>query len=186
MPTRLETEIKYSAPRHYIFFDTEENDQLVRKLKPDTPEYFAWLSGLKSFHFEGKEGRFTARREIKKDTHGEYHLKSYWTAYRKHDHKQLRRYLGNTDKLSIATLEDTARHLTEKANTMEPKPKAPRKNPEKRETLLNRIKLRDRTIEEKNKNIEELEKQIEEQKEGMIKMQNKIQQLENQLQTKRL
>lgn len=135
MPARLETEIKCSTPGRYIFFDTEENDALVRKLRPDTPEYFAWLSGLKSFHFTGKEGHFTARQE----TRGK---QTYWSAYRKHDHRQLRRYLGATEKLSIAALEDAARHLTEKVDELEPDPKVPRKRPEKRDTLYARIKLR--------------------------------------------
>jgi hypothetical protein len=178
MPSRLETEIKYTNGKHYIFFDPD-NDQLVRGMKPDTPEYFTWLSGLKSFHFEGKEGRFTARCE----TRGK---QTYWTAYRKANHKQLRHYLGITDKLSITTLEDAARHLTEKVISQEPKMKAPRKRPEKREVLYARIKLRDEALERKDREIEDLKKQLEEQKRGMLKMQTRIQQLENQLMTKRL
>jgi hypothetical protein len=178
MPSRLETEIKYTNGKHYIFFDPD-NDQLVRGMKPDTPEYFTWLSGLKSFHFEGKEGRFTARRE----TRGK---QTYWTAYRKANHKQLRHYLGITDKLSITILEDAARHLTEKAISQEPKMKVPRKKPEKREILYARIQMRDRTIEQRDQEIEMLNGKLEEQKAGMLKMQNRIQQLENQIRTKRL
>jgi hypothetical protein len=182
MPSRLQTEIKHTTGKHYIFFDTEENDQLVRGLKPDTPEYFSWLSGLKSFHFEGREGRFTARQESRAESD-----KSYWTAYRKHNHKQLRRYLGTTEKLTIEALENAARHLTEKASSQKPKAKTPRKRPEKREVLYNRIKLREQTIEQKDQEIKELKRKLEEQKHGIITLQKRIQQLENQrLRTKGL
>ena len=168
MPKRLETEIKYTAGKHYIIFDPD-NDQLVRGMKPDTPEYFTWLSGLKSFHFTGEYGHFTARRETK----------GYWTAYRKANHKQLRHYLGITDKLSITILEDAARHLAERCLSQEPKTKVPRKHPEKREILYARIQMRDRTIEQKDQEIESLNRKLEEQKRGILKMQDRIHQLES-------
>jgi hypothetical protein len=60
MTSRLDTEIKHMTGNHYIFFDTNQ-DELTRKLQPDTPEYFTWLAGLKSFHFSGKNGHFPAR-----------------------------------------------------------------------------------------------------------------------------
>src|SRR5260370_35281323 len=93
MPSRLETEITYTAGKHYLFFDPD-NDELVRGMKPDTPDYFTWLAGLKSFHFSGKDGHFTARREARKNKDGTPRQATYWSAYRKHNHKQLRRYLG--------------------------------------------------------------------------------------------
>lgn len=169
MPSRLETEIKYTAAKHYIFFDTEEHDQLVRGMKPDTPEYFQWLSGLKSFHFEGREGRFTARQENRAESD-----KTYWTAYRKHNHRQLRRYLGATEKLTIETLENAAKHLTEKTFSMKPKTKVPRKRPEKREVLYARLKMREETI-------EELKQKLKNQEEQAARDQTKIQRYETML-----
>ena len=82
-----------------------------RDITPDSPEYFAWLSTLKSFHFEGREGRFTARLEKRKNKDGS--TREYWSAYRKHNKKQLRRYLGQTSNLTIAALEEAAKHLTD-------------------------------------------------------------------------
>ena len=148
-------------------------------LEPETPEYFTWLAGLKSFHFTGEHGHFTARQESRGESD-----KAYWSAYRKHDHKQLRRYLGPTAKLSIATLEDAARRLTDKVSSQPPKEKTPRKRPEKREILYARIEIRDRTIKQKDQEIEALNMKLEEQKTGMLKMQKRILQLENQLRSK--
>src|SRR5437763_14681835 len=73
---------------------------------PDSTEYFTWLSSLSSFHFKGKEGHFTARLEKK-----EHSSKGYWYAYRKAGKQQYRRYLGTTDKLILAHLEDTAAQI---------------------------------------------------------------------------
>jgi hypothetical protein len=169
MPSRLATEIKYSPElKVYIIFDPNQD-----KLKPDTPEYFAWIASLKSFHFEGREGHFTARKEPHKTSRQEY-----WTAYRKANHKQLRRYLGASARLTIEHLETAARHLAQKASDQPPAEKRPRKRPEKREVLHARIEQRDRQI-------AQLKKQLEEQKTDMLKMQNRIQQLENMLRAKR-
>ena len=66
MPSRLETEIKYTAGKHYLFFDPDK-DELTRGMQPDTPDYFTWLAGLQSFHFSGRDGHFTARRETRKN-----------------------------------------------------------------------------------------------------------------------
>jgi hypothetical protein len=60
------------------------------------------VTKFKSFHFEGKKGRFTARLEKRKNKDGT--SREYWSAYR----KQLCRYLGQTSNLTIATLEAAA------------------------------------------------------------------------------
>src|SRR6266566_9331010 len=117
MPSRLLNEIRLSELGNYQLW--EEVDRVTsfkHGLEPDTPEYFSWLTGLKSFHFSGEHGHFTARQDARGS-------QSYWTAYKKHNHKQLRRYLGSTSKLSIATLEDAARHLTGVCNSLPPKEK---------------------------------------------------------------
>ncbi len=145
MTSRLETEIKHTTGDHYLFFDTEEKDELTRKLTPDTPEYFHWLASLKSFHFSGKNGHFTARQETRKNKDGSTREVAYWSAYKKANKKQFRRYLGTTNKLDITTLENAAQHLTT-ITAHQPKVKTPRKNPEKREILYARIKARDETI----------------------------------------
>lgn len=180
MPSRLENEIRFVPElKSYIFYADPDHDQLVRDMKPDTLEYFTWLSTITSFHFSGKEGHFTARKEPQKNIDGSTSRRAYWTAYMKSNGKQLRRYLGTTDKLSIEHLETAGKHLTEKANDQPPAERKPRKRAEKREVLYARIELRD-------KEIAQLKKQIEEQKRSMLKMQARIQQLENMLRAKRL
>ena len=92
----------------YLLMDaTEGSAQSRSHLVPDSPDWFAWLAGLGSFHFNGKCGHFTARQERKQ--RGD----AYWYAYLKaHQHRH-KRYLGTTDKLTLAHLEHTARALHE-------------------------------------------------------------------------
>jgi hypothetical protein len=92
----------------YLFMDEVEGTAQSRPhLVPDSPDWFAWLAGLGSFHFKGKSGHFTARQERKQrgDT--------YWYAYRKAHQQRHKRYLGTTDKLTLDHLERTARVLHE-------------------------------------------------------------------------
>jgi hypothetical protein len=148
MPKRLETRIWLSG-KSYLFSALDENGEVITpEFKADSPEYFAWIAGLTSFHFEGKEGRFTARRETRKNKGGTIRSETYWSAYRKHNHKQLRKYLGTSDKLSIATLEDTAKDLTDRGNALPAKIKTPRKKPIHRAVLMARIAEKDKIIEQ--------------------------------------
>ncbi len=111
----------------YLFMDRLEGSAQVRSnLVPDSPDWFHWLAHLGSFHFQGKSGHFTARQEHKQ--RGD----AYWYAYRKAHTQRLKRYLGTTDKLTLASLEQTAHSLHEAAlsaipedealNTRAPKP----------------------------------------------------------------
>jgi hypothetical protein len=109
---RLYNLIEYVAgtENRYLFMDVLEGTIQARsQLAPDSPEWFAWLSRLGSFHFQGKQGHFTARQERKQrgDT--------YWYAYLKAHQHRLKRYLGMTGKLTLAYLEQTATHLNEDA-----------------------------------------------------------------------
>lgn len=183
MTSRLETEIKYTAANHYIFFDPNQ-DKLTRSLKPDTPEYFTWLSGLKSFHFSGKNGHFTARREPRKNKDGTTPEGTYWSAYKKANKKPFRKYLGTTDKMSIAALENAAQQLTTQTS-QQPKVKTPRKNPEKREILYARIKAREETITHRDQTIGELEQKITSQEQEIKELKASIKRLEAALKTKR-
>ena len=109
----------------------------------------------------------------------------YWSAYRKCNHKQLRRYLGVTSKLSITLLEDAARHLTDVCTTQPPKVKTPRKRPEKREILYARIKVREATIEQRDQTIAELEQKITNQEREIKELKASIRKLEAAAKTKR-
>ena len=83
--------------------------QVKSNLVPDSQDWFTWIARLGSFHFQGKSGHFTARQERKK--RGDV----YWYAYRKAHTQRLKRYLGTTDKLTLAALEQTAGDLHEAA-----------------------------------------------------------------------
>jgi hypothetical protein len=159
MPSRLINEIKLSRLGHYqLWEDVDHVASPKDDIALDSPEYFAWLSTLRSFHFEGKEGRFTARLESRKNNDGS--TREYWSAYRKRNKKQLRRYLGATDKLSISTLEAAAKHLTDVCNSQPVKPSTPRKKPVARAVLQYRIAERDRTIDQLQARVAELEQEL--------------------------
>src|SRR6266567_8704900 len=106
--TRLEHSIEYlkGTQDQYLIFAEGGHAQ---GLTPDTPQWFAWLAALPSFHFQGQSGQFSARQERKRRG------TSYWYAYLKVRHQRLKRYLGTTDTLTLAKLEETASHLHEAA-----------------------------------------------------------------------
>jgi hypothetical protein len=93
----------------YLVMDVLEGVARTRTLLPNTPEWFAWLARLPSFHFTGKSGQFSARQERKQRG------TKYWYAYLKVRNHRLKRYLGTTETLSLAKLEETARLLHEEA-----------------------------------------------------------------------
>lgn len=159
MPSRLVNAIEYVAGG-YMLADLDENKQYRARddIELNSPEYFIWLSTLKSFHFEGREGRFTARLEARKNKDGS--TRQYWIAYRKHNKQQFRRYLGTTDKLTITTLEAAAQHLTDVMASLPAKPSMPRKKPLARAVLLARIAERDRRIEQLQARVEALEQEL--------------------------
>lgn len=105
---RLNTVIeRQSFGEHYFIYDTDTGQQIF---EPDSPGWFTWLAGHKSFHFKGKHGHFTARQEEKKKRDEQTSL-SYWYAYRKAYGQQHKRYLGSTDALTLAKLEEVADEL---------------------------------------------------------------------------
>ncbi len=101
---RLNTVIEYSDGDSYFLYDPDGGHH---SFAPDSPEWFAWLNTLESFHFKGKLGHFTGRCERKK--YGD----TYWYAYRKANQKLYKRYLGATEKLTRTSLEETALALHE-------------------------------------------------------------------------
>ncbi len=108
---RLYTRIEYvrATEDRYILLDaTEGTIKSMEHLERDTPEWFAWLETLRSFHFTGKQGLFTARKDQKKRGKG------YWYAYRKHQKRLFISYLGITEKLTLAHLEEVATALEQK------------------------------------------------------------------------
>jgi hypothetical protein len=75
-------------------------------LTPDSPEWFDWLATLSSFRFVGQLGRFTAYRGG-----SSRHPSRTWSACRYIHHRNYKRYLGVTDRLTIDCLEQGAATL---------------------------------------------------------------------------
>ena len=78
---------------------------------PDSPEWYAWLSSLTSFYYSYADGKrhFTARREKRRpDGTG-----GYWYAYIKQHGRLFKRYLGKSEELTLAHLEEAASALYE-------------------------------------------------------------------------
>ena len=84
----------------------------------ESPEWLTWLETAKSFHYHPKSQSqgFTARREG-----------NFWYGYRKVKGKLHKRYIGNSQSLTVAKLEEIA-VLLETPNSPRPKG-AKRKKP---------------------------------------------------------
>ncbi len=105
---RLTTVIEYlELDNSYFIYDHESEQQTF---EPNSSDWFTWLAGHASFHFKGKQGHFTARQEEKKKR-DEHTFLSYWYAYRKAYGRQHKRYLGSSDTLTLAKLEEVAAEL---------------------------------------------------------------------------
>ncbi len=103
---RLNTVIEQFSSGDYFIYDPDGGQQ---DFAPDSPDWFAWLDGHTSFHFTSKHGHFSARQEKKQRGAG------YWYAYRRVYRHRYKRYLGTTETLTVAKLEQTARVLHEEA-----------------------------------------------------------------------
>jgi len=105
-PVRLNTVVEQLSNGHYFIYDLDGGQQ---DFAPDSPDWFAWLAGHTSFHFTCKDGHFSARQEKKQRG------ASYWYAYRRASHHRYKHYLGTTETLTVAKLEQTARALHDEA-----------------------------------------------------------------------
>ncbi len=73
-------------------------------IEPNSNVWFEWLFSIpRSFHFKGKSGHFTARKEVRRD-------ETYWYAYLKAG-KLHKAYLGKTEELTSDHLEEVAASL---------------------------------------------------------------------------
>lgn len=97
--SRILPRIEYGAQGFYVLICPQEG---ALSFSLDSPEWFDWLASLTSFRFLGPQGRFTAYRE------GQTRM---WKAYRTFHGRPHRRYLGITDRLTIARLEQVAASL---------------------------------------------------------------------------
>ncbi|MBA3947302.1 MAG: hypothetical protein H0X37_22430 [Herpetosiphonaceae bacterium] len=74
----------------------------------DTPAWVAWLQEHTTFYLEAEQGTFTARKEMRWDG-------QFWYAYRRHQGKLHKAYLGKAEDLTKERLLSVASKLTDKA-----------------------------------------------------------------------
>jgi hypothetical protein len=101
--SRVTPLIEYGAQGCYVLVCPREG---TLSFAPDSPEWFDWLASLTSFRFVGQQGRFTAHR----DTERGQRTRS-WRAYRTIHQHAYKYYLGTTDHLTLAALEQAAAKL---------------------------------------------------------------------------
>ncbi len=98
--SRMPPLIEYSQQGTYVIVSSQEGEL---HLVPNSAHWFDWLATISSFRFVGPSGRFTACRESKGGRG--------WIAHRSVHQRCYKRYIGVTDRLTIASLEQTAATL---------------------------------------------------------------------------
>jgi hypothetical protein len=94
--------IEYGARGRYVLISPEEGELSIT---PDSPEWFAWLASLSSFRFVGLSGRFSARRGYNRGPN------RCWYAQRGIHQKNYSKYIGVSEHLTTARLEQVAAHF---------------------------------------------------------------------------
>jgi hypothetical protein len=108
--SRVTALIEYGAHDQYVTVCPKLG---VLSLVPDSPEWFDWLASLTAFRFVGPPGRFSACRASEK---GQYTRR--WAA-RRHVHgHDFWHYLGVTDRLTLASLEQAAAALQARVDAL--------------------------------------------------------------------
>ena len=90
--------IKSVVKDNYLFTD-------VTPILVGSPSWFEWLSMAKNFSFKSQNGCFVAQCEMRRN-------KGYWYAYRRRAGKLIKTYLGKTEELTPARLEQASLLLT--------------------------------------------------------------------------
>jgi hypothetical protein len=101
--SRVTALIEYGAQGQYVAVCPRQG---VLSLVPDSPAWFDWLATLSSFRFVGPAGRFSACRA----SHRGQHTRC-WAARRSVHGHDFWHYLGVTDRLTLASLEQAAAAL---------------------------------------------------------------------------
>jgi len=107
---RLNTVVEQTFDGSYFLYDPQTGQQHIA---PDSTEWFVWLDGRTSLSFKCQLGHFTARKELRKRDKDSQGGSAYWYAYQRAYRKLHKRYLGTTEKLTLALLEETAQTLHE-------------------------------------------------------------------------
>jgi hypothetical protein len=108
--SRVTALIEYGARGQYVAVCPKLG---VLALVPDSPAWFDWLASLSSFRFVGPAGRFSACRASEK---GQYTRR--WAARRFFHGHDFWHYLGVTDRLTLASLEQAAAALQARVDAL--------------------------------------------------------------------
>ena len=108
--SRVTALIEYGAQGQYVAVCPKLG---VLALTPDSPQWFDWLASLTSFRFVGPAGRFSACRASDK---GQY--TRCWAARRFFHGHDFWHYLGVTDHLTLALLEQAAAALQARVDAL--------------------------------------------------------------------
>jgi LuxR family maltose regulon positive regulatory protein len=106
MPQKTDNSIE-AVGSSYLLWTGWHTSLTKLTFAPESPEWFTWLGTIPSFRFESKRGKYTARKEQRAQGGGDY-----WIAYVKNHNKLYKKYVGPTDKLTLARLEEVAEELT--------------------------------------------------------------------------
>src|SRR5215472_4432294 len=109
-------------PLHALIWSGERGRYELRPADPHlsyvVPEeeepWIVWLSTHTSFAFQGQAGHLNVLKEPRSRGSG------YWYAYHSHQGQARKRYLGRTQTLSLARLEETARTLVHESRVVQP------------------------------------------------------------------
>lgn len=108
--SRVSALIEYGAQGQYVAVCPRQG---VLALVPDSPAWFDWLASLTAFRFVGAAGRFSACRASEK---GQYTRR--WAARRVFHGHDFWHYLGVTDRLTLACLEEAAAALQARVDAL--------------------------------------------------------------------
>jgi SRSO17 transposase len=100
--SRLLIQVQYTADEQYLLIGKTGAQPF---LSSDVDSWQTSLESVSSFHFSGKNGRFTACKE---KFQGKYY---YWCAHRRYHNKLYKQYIGTMTKLSPQHLEQVAAAL---------------------------------------------------------------------------
>jgi len=108
--SRVTALIEYGAQGQYVAVCPRQG---VLSLTPDSPEWFDWLASLTAFRFVGPPGRFSACRASERGQHTRCWAARRWI----HGH-DFWHYLGVTDRLTLASLEQAAAALQARVDAL--------------------------------------------------------------------
>ncbi|WP_075164548.1 LuxR C-terminal-related transcriptional regulator [Ktedonobacter racemifer] len=108
MPRSALHMLRWSAQSKIYILLTPDQPPLKLETGKEEP-WLTWLASHSSFSFQGQYGHLNVLKEVRKRGAG------YWYAYHTTEGRNRKRYLGSTDKISLARLEETAKALSQEA-----------------------------------------------------------------------